>query len=134
MNLIFKQQLTLLSRRLLAALLLVSFLLTAFTPPLTNPVHGRPKTQVRPALSGPVQTYPTEHFIIHYTLKGKDAVSPGDENDDNQPDFVEAVGQALEFSWQQEIEVMGWRSPLPDEGEGGDTRLDVYLRDQIDPF
>jgi len=120
--------------RLLASFLLASLFLVSFAPPSGGPVHGRPKTQTRPALSGPTLTHPTEHFVIHYTLDSDDAVSANDENGDRLPDFVEAVAEAMERSWQHEIEEMGWRLPLPDEGEGGDTRLDVYLEDQNDLF
>lgn len=121
--------------RLGVAPLLLALLLTAFSPLLqTNPSHGRPKTQARPALSGPVKTYDTEHFLIHYTLKGEDTVSSKDDDGNDLPDFVEAVAEALEFSWQREVEAMGWRPPLSDEGEGGDSKLDVYLEDQSDPF
>ncbi|MCL4302481.1 MAG: hypothetical protein KJ077_42725 [Anaerolineae bacterium] len=117
------------------ASLFLALLLTAFSPPpQTNPVHGRPKTQARPALSGPVQTYPTEHFLIHYTLQGEDAIARTDDDGNDRPDFVEAVAEALEFSWQRQVEAMGWRSPLLDEGEGGDSKLDVYLEDQSDLF
>ncbi|MBE7549943.1 MAG: hypothetical protein HS126_02550 [Anaerolineales bacterium] len=117
------------------ASLLLTLLLTAFgPPPPTNPVHGRPKTQARPALSGPVQTYATGHFLIHYTLKGEDAVARTDDDGNGLPDFVEAVAEALEFSWQRQVEAMGWRPPLLDEGEGGDSKLDVYLEDQSHLF
>lgn len=119
---------------LLACLLLASLLLVSFAPPPGEPVHGRPKTQTRPALSGPTLTHPTEHFVIHYTLDGEDAVAANDENGDSLPDFVEAVAEAMEQSWQHEIETLNWLPPLPDEGEGGDARLDVYLEDQNDTF
>ncbi len=122
------------SPRLLASLLLTSLLLVAFTPPPDGPIHGRPKTQTRPALSGPGLTHPTEHFVIHYTLDGEDAVTANDENGDGLPDFVEAVAEAMEHSWQHEVETLHWLPPLPDEGEGGDARLDVYLEDQNDTF
>ena len=103
-------------------------LFTSFMPTLqTGAVHGRPKIQPRPALSGPIQTHSTEHFLIHSTLDSDDAISPIDNNNNGLPDFAEAVAEALEFSWQHEIEEMGWRAPLPDEGEGGDAKLDVYL-------
>lgn len=119
----------------LVVLLSLALLLTSFIPaPQTGSIHGRPKTQSRPALSGPVQTHPTEHFVIHYTLDGEDAISPTDDNNDGLPDYVETVAEALEFSWQHEIEELGWRNPLVDRGEGGDLRLDVYLEDQSDPF
>jgi len=105
--------------------------LAAFTPDLqTGPVHKRAKTQPRPALSGPEQIYATEQFLIHYTLEGDDAVSPTDRDGNSYPDYVEAVAEALQFSWQRQVEELGWRAPVPDQGEGGDTRFDVYLENQ----
>ncbi len=97
-------------------------------------VHGRPKTQSRPALSGPTLTYDTPHFLIHYTLAGDDAIDPADADGSGVADFVEAVAEAFETSWQHQVERLGWRPPLPDEGEGGDTRLDVYLENQHQLF
>jgi hypothetical protein len=121
--------------RFFASLLLASLLLSSFTPPpQSGPGHGRPKTQARPALSGQTLTHPTAHFLIHYTLNGEDAIAAADDNGDDLPDYVEDVAEALEFSWQRQIKELGWRSPLPDEGEGGDTKLDVYLEDQTDSF
>lgn len=118
----------------LVSIVLILFLTAFAPPPPAGPGHGRPKTQARPALSGPTLTYPTEHFVIHYTLDGQDAVSTADDNANELPDFVEAVATALERSWQREIEELGWRLPQPDEGEGGDTRLDVYLEDQTNLY
>ncbi|MEW5958544.1 MAG: MXAN_6640 family putative metalloprotease, partial [Chloroflexota bacterium] len=106
-------------------------LLTAFLfPEQAGPVHGRPKTQARPALSGPAQTYSTDFFIIHYTLTGEDAVPLADADNTGRPDYVEAVAEALQFSWEQEVQRLDWRAPLPDRGEGGDPRFDVYLQKQ----
>jgi len=112
------------------------FFLVAFIPPSQtgDAIHGRPKTQPRPALSGPALSHATTHFKIHYTLHGEDAVSPADDNGDGLPDYVNAVAEALEYSWAEEVERLGWRSPVPDQGEGGDTRFDVYLQDQYDLF
>jgi hypothetical protein len=117
---------------LLLALVVTVFFLIAFNPdPETGSKHGgRAKTQARPALSGPVLTLDTEQFRIHYTLQGEDAVSAQDADENGQPDYVEAVAEAVRFSWQQQVERLGWRAPLPDKGEGGDTRFDVYLENQ----
>ena len=119
-------------RRFILFFTIVSLpLLIAFLPPpQENLVHGRAKTQPRPALSGPVSHHDTQHFRIHYTLAGEDAVSTVDQNSDGLPDYVADVAEALEYAWVQEVERLGWRMPLPDEGEGGDERLDVYLEYQ----
>ncbi|MBN1220167.1 MAG: hypothetical protein JXM69_14665 [Anaerolineae bacterium] len=116
-------------------ILFSTFCLLAFTPPhQTDPGHKRAKTQARPVLSGPTVSHGTGHFLIHYTRQGEDAVSPLDDDHDGLPDFVQAVAEALEFSWQQEVEQQGWRLPLPDKGEGGDSRFDVYLQNHNDLF
>lgn len=86
----------------------------------------------RPILSGEVEVYGTSHFLIHFTLSGRDAVSLRDDNGNGTPDFVEAVAEALEYSWQVIVEDMGWPAPPSDNGIGGDARYDVYLENIFD--
>lgn len=81
----------------------------------------------RPHLSGPGFTLDSEHFRIHYTFDGDDAVPDRDANSNQQPDYVEEVARALEFSWYAEIEYFGWAAPPSDEDMGGDDRYDIYL-------
>ncbi|MBN1995415.1 MAG: hypothetical protein JW953_22190 [Anaerolineae bacterium] len=119
----------------LILLLTLTLSLLSFTPPPpTGPVHKRAKTQPRPALSGTTLLHATEHFLIHYTLNGADAISATDEDGNGLPDYVDAVAEALAFSWQHEVERLGWRPPLPDRGEGSDLRFDVYLQNQDDLY
>jgi hypothetical protein len=93
-----------------------------------QPSAAGPQTaQARPALSGGEHTFGTEHFLVHYTLTGVDAVPPADQNGNGIPDWVEEVGQTMETVWNVEVTDLGWPAPLPDRGEGGDTRFDVYL-------
>jgi hypothetical protein len=75
------------------------------------------------------QQHGTEHFLIHYTLIGQDGVDPADGNQNGLPDYVELVAEALEFSWQTEIDQYGWAAPPSDSGKGGDDRIDVYIED-----
>jgi hypothetical protein len=59
------------------------------------------------------------HFRIHYTASGGDATT------------VAHVGWAaagLATVWDAFVVTDGWDAPPPDEGEGGDDRLDVYIR------
>ncbi len=113
----------------------LAWLLVAFGPGLqAGSVHGRAKSQPRPALSGPVLSYEREHFTVHYTLAGEDAVEPTDADGNGQPDYVDAVVEALEFSWAEAVERLGWRPPLADRGEGGGPNFDVYLESQVDMF
>ena len=74
----------------------------------------------RPVLSGPEQLGATSdnRFLIHYTAVGADAVDPG------------AVGVGLNFFGSHYLQQLGMRPPLPDDGGGGDSRVDVYLHTQ----
>ena len=83
--------------------------------------------QSRPALSGEERTYDTARFVIHYTIYGIDAVPTADRDSSGTPDWVEEVGTVMETVWDIEVGALGWPAPLPDRGEGGDTRFDVYL-------
>ncbi|MBC8508042.1 MAG: hypothetical protein ISR58_08830 [Anaerolineales bacterium] len=74
----------------------------------------------RPILSGDELNQDTEHFKIHYTLEGRDAVL--------STDYVDEMAAALEFSWEIEIAQFGWAPPPPDDGIGGDDRYDVYIQ------
>ncbi|NLF74646.1 MAG: hypothetical protein GX573_03040 [Chloroflexi bacterium] len=83
--------------------------------------------QSRPQLSGETLTHGTVHFVIHYTLHGIDAVPPADRDGSGTPDWAEDVGRVMEAVWTAQVDRMGWPAPLPDRGEGGDERFDVYL-------
>lgn len=71
------------------------------------------------------------HFLIHYTQTGADAVSKVDNNANGIPDYIDSVDFYMEYAWQIEIEEYGFQAPPPDNqksGEGGpDSRLDVYV-------
>lgn len=92
-----------------------------------GPPGESPRDRHRPRLSGQAQTLDTDHFRIHYTLSGDDAVTPSNENDNQHPDFVEEVARAIEYSWSAEVEHFGWAAPPSDGSLGGDGRYDVYL-------
>lgn len=91
---------------------------------LTGSLHKK-----RPRLSGSVRYVDTQNFRIFYTLAGEDAVQVQDQNGNGIPDYVEAVAQALEHSWEVQINTLGWAQPPPDGHLGGDERYDVYLED-----
>lgn len=97
-----------------------------------GPPGDSPRDRGRPRLSGEAFTLDTEHFRIHYTLDGEDGVPELDDNDNLQPDYVEEVARAFEFSWSAEIDYFGWAAPPPDDGQGGDDRYDVYLQNIMD--
>jgi len=77
-------------------------------------------------------TYGGTHFLIHYDTSGVDAcfqanvdVSPAD----GVPDYMNEFLDIFEYVWEYEVEFLGYREPLTDNGRGGDNRLDVYLTD-----
>jgi len=74
----------------------------------------------RPILSSDEKILDTEHFRIHYTLHGRDAISS--EN------YINEMGNAFEYSWQIQIDQYGWAPPPPDDGIGGDNRYDIYIQ------
>ncbi len=108
-----------------AALLMAVAGLAASPKPEAS-AHGDDVSHARPSL--PLNAG-TEHFVIHYTLSGGDAVDSTDADGNGMPDYVELVGQTLELAWNVEVNQMGWTAPPLDSGEEGDTRLDIYLMD-----
>jgi len=74
----------------------------------------------RPILSGEELLLDTEHFLIHYTLSGRDAA--------HSTAFIDEIALALEYSWQMEINEFGWQAPPADNGIGGDDRYDIYIQ------
>ena len=111
--------------------------------PLTSPevrayVNGLRTTHVlndvcRTTLSGPESILQTEHFSIHYTRGGSDAVPLDDLDGDSIPDYVMVVAEVMEHVWDVEIRQMGWTAPPPDGGRWGNNLYDVYLLD-IAPY
>jgi hypothetical protein len=93
--------------------------------------------QERPTLSGPERLWepPGGRFLVHYTLEGADApteladVAP----QNGVPDLLDDFGVGLDRAWDLFVVEDGWPPPPPDEGRGGDDRLDVYVR-VIDAF
>lgn len=76
---------------------------------------------LRPTLTGPEALRDTARFRVHYTLAGDDAPPHGAADAD-------AVAAGLDATAARWIDTLGMRAPLPDGGEGGDARIDVYLR------
>ncbi|MGB7339552.1 MAG: hypothetical protein WBC91_11730 [Phototrophicaceae bacterium] len=74
----------------------------------------------RPVLSGNDLTYEADAFVIHYTDSGRDAASI---------EWITELAIALQLSLDTQLNDLGWALPPADCGEGGDTRLDVYVHD-----
>lgn len=69
-------------------------------------------------LSGPQELINTEHFRIHYTLRGDDATTV---------EYAQAVADTMEEVWHVQIEELGWPAPISDGSMGGSSQIDVYL-------
>ncbi|MFO0590072.1 MAG: MXAN_6640 family putative metalloprotease [Polyangiaceae bacterium] len=73
-----------------------------------------------------------DHFLIHFTRQGANAVPAADANADGTPDFVEEVASVYEDVLAKYHDDMGFRAPADDgmiADNGGDARFDVYLVD-----
>jgi hypothetical protein len=73
-------------------------------------------------LSGPMLFRDTDHFRLHYTLDGDDAVSEG---------YINALALSVEEIWRIQIDRMGWPPPPSDNGRGGNDLYDVYMANLI---
>lgn len=63
-------------------------------------------------------------FEINYEVVGSDAVPPADNNDNSIPDYVEWVAEAADFSYEHEIETLGFTDPIPNG-----SSYKVFIRD-----
>lgn len=72
----------------------------------------------RPILSGTEQRLEAQNFVVHFTLEGDDATTQ---------EYAVVLLVALDNSLRFQTEILGWALPPQDCGEGGDTRLDVYI-------
>ncbi|MDP7114004.1 MAG: hypothetical protein QGH45_18685, partial [Myxococcota bacterium] len=93
----------------------------------------RDETRARPTLDGTEQVHDTSdgRFRIRYTLEGGDALEGMAEDEspaNGLPDAVDGVVVGLVACWDLYVDGEGWRAPADDGTEGGDARLDVYLR------
>jgi hypothetical protein len=66
----------------------------------------------------------TPRFRIHYAPGGPDAPSGWPSLE-----FVTALGAVCEEVWTGSHVTLPWPEPLADGADGGDARIDVYLRD-----
>ena len=94
-----------------------------------DPFRESSEVQSRPSLQEE-RTLGTPHFLIHYTLTDPNAVPSTDISPYNGvPDYVEWVAAVAEEVWDAELNTLGWLQPPADNGEGGDKRYDIYLKD-----
>lgn len=85
----------------------------------------------RPALQGEA-TYgvASGSILVHYATAGADAAPTADGDGDGVPDFVAEVAITAEDALAR-FAAMGFRRPLSDGVEGGDGRIDFYLRNMV---
>ena len=62
------------------------------------------------------------HFCVHYVTNGSDPDAP-------PAGWVDETLTQLNKVWKLEIDNMGYRKPLSDGTKGGNSKLDVYLKD-----
>lgn len=77
----------------------------------------------RVEMSGAILFQDTEHFRIHYTLEGDDAVTE---------EYLSQVVQTMEEVYEIQTNQLGWPVPPSDGSMGGDGRYDVYLVNLLD--
>ena len=79
-----------------------------------------------------------DHFKIHYTRTGEDAVFQADVDVnpmDGVPDYVNRCADIFDSVWAKEVDDLEYRYPPIDDWyqpNGGDGRYDIYLKN-IDP-
>jgi len=87
--------------------------------------------KARPSFSGPEQVFPSPdgHFYIHYTASGVDAPNLTDNNSNGVPDYVEALADAFDSSYDMYHNVIGYLTPPGDGTEGGGNNIyDIYVK------
>lgn len=68
------------------------------------------RIQDRPALPFSYRTA-SGKFLIHYDTSGVNAVPRGDENHNGIPDYVDSAAWFCDFCYEQEISIIGYKSP-----------------------
>ena len=77
----------------------------------------------------------TPHFCIHWVKTTVDAPNLADSNHNGVPNYVESARKVMGTVWNQEINVLGYHTPLGDGNSGShhggnpNPRIDIYLQD-----
>src|SRR5579883_2966291 len=88
-------------------------------------------TAQRPQLDTSIVS-PSGRFRIHYDTAGSDAPDPTDNNHNGIPDYIDAVAQICDSSYNEEISILKYSSPPGDGNRGGDSLYDIYVSDLFD--
>ena len=70
----------------------------------------------------------TKRICVHYTRTGVNRPNLRDKNGNHVPDYIDKVRKTVD-AIHLKYKKAGYRSPLPDNGRGGDDRVDIYIRD-----
>ena len=71
------------------------------------------------------ETVTTEHFVLHYSTQGNQAVPAQDNNRNGISDFIDVAAESWERVWQREIVELGYQMPLGMP----QLKFHVYYRD-----
>ncbi|MCC6217499.1 MAG: hypothetical protein IT376_21760 [Polyangiaceae bacterium] len=77
----------------------------------------------------PEPAYCTEHFCLHWVASGPDAPPLFDPDGDGVPKFIIDAGDQFETAWRALTAIGYSYHGVDDGGLGGDTRIDVYVKD-----
>ncbi len=94
------------------------------------------KAFLRPSLQNNYDT-PEGHFKVHYNTTGQDAVyQPYADHSprDGHPDFVNRIGNYLEYAYSLMVDSLDYLPPPSDMGAGGDERYDAYLKARTNTY
>ena len=64
-------------------------------------------------------------FTIHYDVQGPFAVNLTDNNSNNVPDYIDSVAYYIDFSYEKEVEELGFDFRHTDKGLGGTDNYDI---------
>ena len=70
-------------------------------------------------------TVVTQHFVLHYTRQGNNAVPARDADANSIPDFIDIAAQSWEDVWDREINQLGYPAPKGTPAQ----KFHVYYRD-----
>ncbi len=70
-------------------------------------------------------TVATEHFVLHYTTQGNNAVPARDSDRNGTPDFIDVAAQSWEEVWDREITQLRYPAPKGTPQQ----KFHVYYRD-----
>src|SRR5919107_3211220 len=70
-------------------------------------------------------TVTTQHFVLHYTTQGNNAVPARDADRNGTPDFIDVAAQSWEEVWEREINQLRYPAPKGTPAQ----KFHVYYRD-----